>query len=61
MRTSTAVALYGLSIDAFLEGLADEVTPPQTLGLTEQQAREVRRQRYTQRLEDIRARKGKAA
>lgn len=53
----TATALYGLHIDAFLEGVAAEVPQPAAFGLTEKQAVEVRRNRYAQRLEDIRAKK----
>jgi hypothetical protein len=57
----TATALYALHIDAFLEGLAAEVPQPETFGLNEKQATEVRRGRYAQRVADIRAKKGKAA
>ena len=57
----TAQALYALHIDAFLEGLAAEVPQPSSFGLNEQQATEVRRSRYSQRLTEIRARKVKAA
>lgn len=57
----TAQALYGLHIDAFLEGIAAEVPKPETFGLNETQAREVRKRRYQQRVEDIRAKKVRAA
>ncbi len=57
----TAAALYALHIDAFLEGLAAEVPKPETFGLNEKQATEVRANRYTQRITDIRAKKEKAA
>jgi hypothetical protein len=53
----TAQALYGLHIDAFLEGVATEECTPEEFGLNQQQAEEVRRQRYAQRLTDIAARR----
>lgn len=59
MRTATA--LYGLHIDAFLEGVAAEAPKPEEFGLTESQAKQVRRDRYRQRIEDIRAKKTRAA
>ncbi len=48
----TAQALYGLHIDAFIEGLATEAPKPQEFGLTEQQAVEVRKNRYVARLHE---------
>jgi hypothetical protein len=58
MRTSTALALYGLSLDAFVDGLAVEVVPPESLGLTKEQAQREREKIYAQR---IRERREKAA
>jgi hypothetical protein len=58
MRSSTAKALYELSIDAFLEGVADEPTRPESLGLSEKQAEQARAKIYSERL---RARKERAA
>jgi hypothetical protein len=56
MRASTAKALYELSIDAFLEGVADEPTKPETLGLSEQEAERVRAKLYSERLRTRRER-----
>jgi hypothetical protein len=54
MNHKTACALYGLSIDAFLQGLATEVEKPASFGLSEAQAVEVRRSRYLSRILEIR-------
>lgn len=56
-----AAALYGLHIDAFLEGIATEVPKPETFGLNDNQAKQVRRERYRQRIEDLRSKKTRAA
>jgi hypothetical protein len=53
----TAQALYGLHIDAFLEGLTAEAPKAEAFGLTEPQAIEVRRNRYTAKICDQRERK----
>lgn len=45
------VALYGLHIEAFLEGIAAEVPSPEQFGLTEKQAVEIRRTRFSQHRE----------
>jgi hypothetical protein len=59
MHVSTALALYGLSVDAFLEGLVDEVEAPESFGLTKEQAQKIRKQRYSDRIKT--QREGKAA
>jgi hypothetical protein len=50
----TAQALYGLHMDAFIEGIASEAPKPEAFGLTEKQAVEVRRARYAQKLQEQR-------
>jgi len=53
----TAQALYGLHIDAFLEGLSVEAPKAASFGLTEREAVEVRRNRYTDKIRSQRERK----
>jgi|HubBroStandDraft_3_1064219.scaffolds.fasta_scaffold95688_1 hypothetical protein len=60
MRVSTAEALYGLSLEAFIDGVADEVTRPEALGLSEVQAMQIRKKYYAQRIRERRE-KGRAA
>ena len=57
----TAAALYGLHIDAFLEGVASEAPKAEDFGLSPAQAREVRRQQYLIKIVDARAKKAKVA
>lgn len=55
----TAQALYGLHVDAFIEGIAEEAPVAEEFGLTEVEAREVRRQLHSEKIAE--QRKGKAA
>ncbi len=55
----TAQALYGLHMDAFIEGIASEAPKPEAFGLSEKQAIEVRRARYKSKIQE--QREGKAA
>jgi hypothetical protein len=59
MRSNTARALYGLAIDAFMMGLADEAPQPQAFSLSEKEATNVRKDRYADRIKAMR--EGKAA
>jgi hypothetical protein len=61
MRTSAAKALFALSVDAFIDGLADEAQPPEAFGLTPEQGGEIRRKIYAERIREKRAKKAKVA
>ncbi len=52
-----AQALYGLHIDAFLEGLATEPPKAEEFGLTEKQAKEIIRDRALDRAQEQKERK----
>ena len=52
-----AQALYGLHIDAFLEGLATEPPKAEEFGLTERQAKEIIRDRALDRAQEQKEKK----
>lgn len=54
MKLQTAMALYGLSVDAFIQGISSDVEKPKSFGLSDLQAKEVRRTRYLSRVLEIR-------
>ena len=56
MHKSTALALYGLHIDAFLLGFITDAPEPSTWQLTEQEAVQVRTERYKEKILNQRAR-----
>jgi hypothetical protein len=56
MQKNTAKALCGLSVDLFLEGLADEPPVASQFSLSEQEASSVRKSIYADRIRKIRER-----